>query len=211
MTLRPLRVGLVDDQTLVREGLRRLLEYSPEVKVVLEAQDGLQALEQIRSTPLDVLLLDVRMPGMDGIGVLRALGSENRLPPTLMLTTFNDDTALSSSLQAGARGFILKDVTFVQLLADVKTVADGGSVIRALSQVHPLRGGAAGFSGAIDLTEREIEVLRLMANGFSNRELAGMTGLKEGTIKNHISSILLKLGVRDRTRAVLLALEQRLI
>lgn len=210
----PLRVGLVDDQTLVREGLRRLLEYSPEVRVVMEAQDGLEALERVRATAVDVLLLDVRMPRLDGIGVLTALQAEGRLPPTLMLTTFNDDDALLRSMRAGARGFILKDVTFQQLLDDVHTIAAGGTVIRALSQAHPLRGetGAADETrGALELTDRELELLRLMAGGYSNRELADMTGLKEGTVKNYISSILLKLGARDRTRAVLLALEMHLI
>ncbi|WP_161884164.1 response regulator [Deinococcus alpinitundrae] len=211
MNAAPLRVGLVDDQTLVREGLCRLLDYAPDVAVVLEAGDGGEALELIRHTPLDVLLLDVRMPTLDGIGVLSALKAEDRLPPTLMLTTFNDDVALWQSLRAGARGFILKDVTFAQLLTDVREVARGGTVIRALSQVHPLRSGEAAMPVPSDLTERERELLQLMVGGYSNRELADLTGLKEGTVKNYLSSILIKLGARDRTRAVLLALELRLI
>jgi len=206
-----LRIGLVDDQTLVREGLRRLLEHAPELQVVLEAGDGQQALELLRVTPVDVLLLDVRMPHLDGPQLLQQLGSEGLLPPTLMLTTFNDDAALARSLRAGARGFILKDVSFAQLLADILSVASGDVVVRALSQHHSLRSGSPSEKEAPDLTERELQLLRLMASGYSNRELAELTGLKEGTVKNYISSILLKLDARDRTRAVLLALELRLI
>jgi len=207
----PLRIGLVDDQTLVREGLRRLLEHAPDLQVVLEAGDGQQALELLRVTPVDVLLLDVRMPHLDGPQLLQQLSSEGLLPPTLMLTTFNDDVALAQSLRAGARGFILKDVSFAQLLADILSVASGDVVVRALSQHHSLRSDSPPEKEAPDLTERELQLLRLMAGGYSNRELAELTGLKEGTVKNYISSILLKLDARDRTRAVLLALELRLI
>lgn len=207
----PLKIGLVDDQTLVREGLRRLLEHAPDLQVVLEAGDGQQALEQLRVTPVDVLLLDVRMPRLDGPQLLQQLSNEGLLPPTLMLTTFNDDAALARSLRAGARGFILKDVSFAQLLADILSVASGDMVVRALSQHHSLRGDEFPEKEMPDLTERELQLLRLMAGGYSNRELAELTGLKEGTVKNYISSILLKLNARDRTRAVLLALELRLI
>lgn len=207
----PIRVGLVDDQALVREGLRRLLEYAPGVQVVLEAQGGVEAVELLGSTTVDVLLLDVRMPVLDGVGVLTALCAQGCLPPTLMLTTFNDDDALWRCLRAGARGFILKDVTFKQLLLDVETIAAGGTVVRALSQVHPLRGEMTQGEEAPGLTERERELLRLMAGGYSNRELADLMNLREGTVKNYISSILLKLRARDRTRAVLMALEQGLI
>lgn len=206
-----LKVGLVDDQMLVREGLRRLLEYSPDVEVVLEASHAEEALVLLRQIPVDVLLLDVRMPGMGGIGLLEALRTEGLQPPTLMLTTFNDDEALWRSVRAGARGFILKDMSLDQLLLDLQTVATGGTVIRAVSQSHPLRGASPSETPELELTSRELELLRLLAGGYSNRELAELTGLKEGTVKNYVSSILLKLGARDRTRAVLLALETRLI
>ena len=211
MTGPVLKVGLVDDQMLVREGLRRLLEYSPDVEVVLEASHAEEALVLLRRVAVDVLLLDVRMPGLGGIGLLEALRTEGVQPPTLMLTTFNDDEALWRSVRAGARGFILKDMSLDQLLLDLRTVATGGTVIRAVSQSHPLRGEAPSEASELALTSRELELLRLLAGGYSNRELAELTGLKEGTVKNYVSSILLKLGARDRTRAVLLALEMCLI
>lgn len=204
-----IRLALADDQTLVRQGLRRLLEFAPDVEVVAEAADGEAALTMVSRSRPDVLLLDVRMPGLDGVQVLETLRARQELPPTLMLTTFNDDVALLRSLKAGARGFVLKDVSLDQLLEDIRRVLAGGTVVRALSQDHPLRGDAQ--AEPCDLTEREVEVLRLMAGGYSNKELAQVLGLREGTVKNHVSTILLKLGARDRTRAVLLALERRLI
>lgn len=212
MTTPVLRVGLVDDQALVREGLRRLLDFAPEVDVVLEAQGGHEALALLQQVPVDVLLLDVRMPDLDGVGVLRTLRRERRLPPTLMLTTFNDEVAFTESLKIGARGFILKDISFTQLLADITTVASGGTVIRLFHHLSVAQAQVARTprSGS-DLTDREVEVLRLMAQGYSNRELGEVLQLKEGTVKNHVSSILLKLAVRDRTQAVLLALEEQLI
>lgn len=206
-----LRIALVDDQTLVREGLRRLLDHAPDMQVVLEAQDGLQAVTALKQSTVDVLLLDVRMLGLDGLGVLDALQKIGRLPPTVMLTTFNDDDVLLKSMRLGARGFVLKDISFRELLANIRTVAAGGTIVGALSQAHPQRGALEGETQAQDLTDRERELLRLMVGGYSNRELAELTGLKEGTVKNYVSSILLKLGARDRTRAVLLALEQHLI
>lgn len=211
MTAPAIRVGLVDDQALIREGLRQLLERAPNVLVVLEAPDGAQARTLLREVPVDVLLLDVRMPVMGGLDLLRVLAAEQALPPTLILTTFSDDEALLQAVQLGARGFVLKDVSFTQLLADVMTVAHGGMVLRPMTLTDAGSGGAAGHAVAADLSDREREVLRLLASGYSNRELATLTGLKEGTVKNYVSTILLKLGARDRTNAVLRALELGLI
>lgn len=211
MTFTPIRVGLVDDQALIREGLRQLLERAPNVQVVLEAPDGAQARALLREVHVDVLLLDVRMPVMGGLDLLRVLAAEQGLPPTLILTTFSDDEALLQAVQLGARGFVLKDVSFSQLLADVMTVAQGGMVLRPMTLTDASAGGAAGDAAAADLSDREREVLRLLASGYSNRELATLTGLKEGTVKNYVSTILLKLGARDRTNAVLRALELGLI
>lgn len=204
-----IRVVLVDDQTLVRQGLRRLLEFAPDIEVVGEAGDGEAAVRLIAEVRPDAVLLDVRLPGLNGVAVLEALRARGALPPTLMLTTFNDDEVMLRSLKAGARGFVLKDVSLEQLLADLRQVIAGGRVVRVLSHDHPSRGVADDTPS--DLTEREREVLRLMPGGYSNREIAEMLGIREGTVKNHVSTILLKLGARDRTRAVLLALEQRLI
>ena len=209
MTATPLRVGLVDDQALIREGLRQLLERAPHVRVVLEAADGVQARDLLRRTTVDVLLLDVRMPVMGGLELIRVLAREGTLPPTLILTTFTDDEALLQAVQLGARGFVLKDVSFAQLMADVMTVAQGGMVVRptTLTGMEP----PTDPPGGEELSDREREVLRLLASGYSNRELATLTGLKEGTVKNYVSTILLKLGARDRTNAVLKAIEQGLI
>lgn len=209
----PLKIGLVDDQTLVREGLRKLLDYAPEVEVVVEADSGQRALDLLETVTVDVLLLDVRMPGVDGVSVVERLQAIGRLPPTLMLTTYNDDEAMWRSLRAGARGFVLKDISLTQLLADIQQVASGGTVIRAS---RPLPVASAESEPTVlppvaGLTERERELLRLMVGGYSNRELALLTGLKEGTVKNYVSSILIKLGARDRTRAVFLALDQGLL
>lgn len=212
-----IRVCLADDQTLVRLGVRRLLELAPDVQVMAEASDGEEAVRVVQATRPDVLLLDVRMPRLDGPGVLEALNVAGCLPPTVMLTTFNDDEAVLRSMKAGARGFLLKDVSLEGLLASVRLVASGGSLIRPVVTDHVLQhlrqptSAPRADAEALGLTERERELLCLMSGGYSNRELADMLQLKEGTVKNHVSSILLKLGARDRTRAVLRALELGLL
>lgn len=207
-----IRVGLVDDQTLVRSGIRGLLELTGDIRVALEAADGAEALALLREARPDVLLLDVRMPGMSGMDVLRALREGGILPPTLLLTTFDDDEALLAGMGLGARGFLLKDISLERLADAIRRVAAGETLFRPGLTERVLDGlrGAAGFP-ALDLperlTSREVEVLALMAGGFNNREIAEALGPSEGTIKNHVSSILSKLGVRDRVRAVLRGLE----
>jgi DNA-binding NarL/FixJ family response regulator len=205
-----IRVALVDDQTLVRQGIRTLLELTPDIRVVAEAEDGEQAVAALTASAPDVALLDVRMPRLDGIGVLRALGP--RLPPTILLTTFDDDVVVLEAVRCGARGFLLKDVSLEQLADAVRAVAAGGTLIRPAVTERVLKGAPASATyDRLDdpepLTPRETEVLRLMAAGYSNREIAGALDSAEGTVKNQVSSILSKLGVRDRTRAVLRALE----
>lgn len=208
-----IRLALIDDQTLVRRGIRSLLELAGGVEVVAEASDGDQAILAIRQTRPDVALLDVRMPRKDGIDVLRELQQAGELPPTILLTTFDDDEALLAGIKAGARGYLLKDVSLEQLVSAIRTVHEGGSVIRPAITERVLRGldhierDFDSLSPPDPLTKRELEVLRLMAAGQSNREISAALGTSEGTIKNHASSILSKLGVRDRTRAVLRALE----
>lgn len=208
-----IRVALVDDQTLVRKGLRGLLETSDDMTVVAEASDGEEALQVVPATAPDVLLLDVRMPRLDGLGVLRRLGQDGRLPATILLTTFDDDEALLAGIRAGARGFLLKDVSLAQLTEAIRAVARGELLLRpavterVLLGLQRVRGGFDRAERPERLSHRELEVLRLVAGGFSNREIADALGASEGTIKNHASSILGKLGVRDRTRAVLRALE----
>lgn len=218
---RPVRVVIVDDQHLVREGIKALLALSPEVSVIGEADDGIAGLQVIERESPDIVLLDLRMPRMGGLEMLRVADSRGtRLPPVLVLTTFDDD-AIFEALRLGARGYLLKDVTLTQLVESITTIADGGRVIaptltaglidRLSSGTAPERSAAESSSLAPDLSERELEVLRLLAAGYSNREAAQALHLVEGTVKNHVSAILLKLGVRDRTRAVLRAIELGLI
>ena len=205
-----IRVLLVEDQTLVRQGIRELLGLSPGIEIVGEAADGVEALELLTRVPADVLLMDVRMPRLSGVDLLERLHVEKKpCPPTVLLTTFDDDEALLKGLRFGARGYLLKDVSVERLAEAIHAVAAGKTMIRpaiterverAVDQSPP-QFESADLPDA--LTKREIEVLRLMAGGFSNREIADSLQAGEGTIKNHISTILSKLGVRDRTRAVL--------
>lgn len=212
-----IRVCLVDDQTLVRQGVRSLLELSDDIRVVAEAGDGRQALDTIPEVNPDVVLMDMRMPVMSGLEALQALAARGQLPPTIILTTFDDDELVLAGLKAGARGFLLKDVSLEQLVDAIHTVAEGGSLVqpavteRLLSGMQTLRNDFASLNHPDPLTERETEILRLMSGGYSNREVAESLGVAEGTVKNHVSNILSKLGVRDRTRAVLKAFELKLI
>jgi DNA-binding NarL/FixJ family response regulator len=208
-----IRVVLVDDQTLVRRGIRSLLELSGDIGIVAEAGDGDEALAVIRRERPDAVLLDVRMPKRTGIEVLQEMQRAGDLPPTILLTTFDDDEALLDGVKAGARGYLLKDVSLEQLTDAIRTVAGGGTLIRPAVTERVLRGlehvrrDFESLDPPDPLTRRELEILRLMAGGYSNREIADALGTAEGTVKNHASSILSKLGVRDRTRAVLKALE----
>lgn len=209
-----IRVVLVDDQTLVRQGIRSLLELAGDIEIVAEAADGDEGVEMIRREQPHVVLLDVRMPRKGGLEVLRELQSSSSLPPTILLTTFDDDEALFEAVKAGAKGYLLKDVSLEQLTGAIRAVAGGGTVIRPAVTERVLRGlehvrrDFDALSPPDPLTKRELEILRLIAGGYSNREIAEALGTAEGTVKNHASSILSKLGVRDRTRAVLKALEQ---
>jgi DNA-binding NarL/FixJ family response regulator len=208
-----IRLVLVDDQTLVRHGIRGLLELTDDIEVVGEATDGGEALEVIPRCRPDVVLLDVRMPILSGPEVLARLGATAAPPSTILLTTFDDDEALISGMRAGARGFLLKDVSFETLTDAIRAVSRGESLIRPavteriLKGLEQLRPAFERMETPDPLTRREAEVLRLMAAGWSNREIAEALSTSEGTVKNHISSILSKLGVRDRTRAVLRGLE----
>jgi DNA-binding NarL/FixJ family response regulator len=209
----PVSVCLVDDQTLVRQGIRSLLELSDDIRIVGEAVDGVQAMEVIPQVKPDVVLLDMRMPGMSGLDVLNALAAIGNMPPTIILTTFDDDQLVLAGLKAGARGYLLKDVSLEQLVDAVKEVASGGSLVqpvvtqRLLTGLERMHNDFTSLDRPDPLTERETEILRLMAGGYSNKEIANSLGVAEGTVKNHVSNILSKLGVRDRTRAVLKAFE----
>lgn len=206
-------VLLADDHTLVRQGIRTLLGLTPDVRVVAEASDGDDALRLLREQRVDVALLDVRMPRRTGLDVLRELGAGDGIPPVILLTTFDEDAVVLDALRLGARGFLLKDVSLDQLAEAVRVVSGGGSLIHPAVTDRVRRGAqhaTPSFAASElpdPLTAREVEVLRLVAAGYSNREIATALGTAEGTVKNQTSSVLSKLGVRDRTRAVLKALE----
>ena len=200
-----IRVFIADDQLLVRQGIRTLLELDAEIAIAGEAEDGLETIARVREAAVDVLLLDIRMPGCSGIDVLRELSSADALPPTLVLTTFDDAHAVLDAIRAGARGFLLKDISYQQLMSAIRAIASGQTVFQPAITQRLLRAAtpiAESDPPAGELTARELEVVRLMAGGYSNKEIAHALGTAEGTIKNHVSSILAKFGVRDRTRAV---------
>jgi len=210
-----IRVFIADDQLLVRQGIRRLLELDQELEIVGEAEDGAETIERVPAARPDVLLLDIRMPRKSGVDVLRELSGVRALPATLILTTFDDAEVVLEAIRAGARGFMLKDVSYEQLISAIRAVASGETVFQPAITQRLLRAkdtiAADGLGPAEELTERERQVVRLMAGGYSNKEIAHALGTAEGTIKNHVSSILIKLGARDRTRAVLKALESGLL
>jgi DNA-binding NarL/FixJ family response regulator len=209
-----IRVFIADDQLLIRQGIRTLLEMDAEIVIAGEAEDGAETIERVPVSEVDVLLLDVRMPKKNGVDVLRDLSAANALPPTLVLTTFDDTTVVLDAIRSGARGFLLKDISYQQLMSAIRAIAAGGTVFQPAITQRLLRAAGTPAPDAMpleELTARELEVVRLMAGGYSNKEIAHALGTAEGTIKNQVSSILSKFGVRDRTRAVLKALEARLL
>ncbi|HVT45181.1 MAG TPA: response regulator transcription factor [Thermoanaerobaculia bacterium] len=215
-----IRICIVEDQTIVRQGLRTLLDLAGDLEVVAEASDGEEAIAIVEQAKPDVLLLDLRMPKLDGVGVLRTLRERSSQPPTLILTTFDDDSMLFDAVRAGAKGWLLKDVSLERLTGAIRTLASGGSciepviterIVRALENVDLRFDDGGEPPPAEPLTTREKTILRLLAGGYSNREISELLGIADGTVKNHISSLLSKLGVRDRTRAVLKAIDLGLI
>ena len=211
------RVAIVDDQTLVRQGIRSLLGLSPDIEVVAEGADGDEALTIVAGGGVDVLLLDLRMPRRDGIATLEAMRERGDAVPVLVLTTFDDDELVLGALRAGARGYLLKDVTLDQLVGAVRTLADGGTLLQPGLTDRLLRAATSrpthvtGIDRPEPLTARELDVLGLVAAGYSNNEIASALHLAAGTVKNHVTAVLTKLGVRDRTRAVLRALDLGLL
>ncbi|MCU0247646.1 MAG: response regulator transcription factor [Bryobacter sp.] len=212
-----IRLFLVEDEALVRIGLRELLTLEPDFQVAGDAASGAEAIERIPAATPDVILMDVRMPGLSGPQTIQALRAQGCGIPVILITTFDHEESLIAGLRAGAQGYLRKDVSLDQLKSAIQEVLAGKTVLRpAITenlQSRLRREGAQFESSEMPdpLTGREVEVLRLMAAGFSNREVAELLGNTEGTIKSHASSILSKLGVRDRTRAVLKALELGII
>ncbi len=208
-----IRVMLVEDQTLVRRGISGLLALTPDIEVIAEAEDGAQAIEMIPQVMPDIVLLDVRLPKFSGLEVLTRLRELGKLPPTILLTTFDDDEVLLRGIRSGARGFLLKDVSVERLAEAIRQVAGGATLIRPAvterveGRIKQLNPSFDSLEAPDHLTRRETEVLRMMAGGYSNREIGESLNLSEGVIKNHVSNVLSKFGVRDRTRAVLKGIE----
>jgi DNA-binding NarL/FixJ family response regulator len=218
----PIRVVLVDDQQMVRAGFRMVIDSQPDLTVVGEAGDGAAAVELLRGTPADVVLMDIRMPGTDGIEATRQVTTLPEAPRVVVLTTFDLDEYVVAAIGAGASGFLLKDAPPEEMLAAVRTVHAGDSVIaasstrRLLQHVAPMLRGAAPSSGAddralTDLTPREREVLVQMALGASNTEIAELFVVSEATVKTHVGRVLAKTGSRDRVQAVVLAYRTGLV
>ncbi|MGN7727085.1 response regulator [Luteimonas sp. 22616] len=208
----PLRVALADDQALVRAGLRALLENLG-IVVAFEVDDGGALLAQVARTPVDAILSDIRMPGMDGIAMLHKLRERGDATPVLLLTTFDDDDLPLRAAEAGAQGFLLKDAAPEDLREAIIRVAAGDSLLQPVS-TDPVRARFRFRDDASPVdtfSEREVAILRLLAGGYSNKEIARSLFLAEGTVKNYVSVILDKLGTRDRTRAVLKAITLRVI
>ena len=212
----PIKVLLVEDQQLVREGLKGLLALSPEIQLVGEAADGAEALEllsQPQALLPDVLLSDMRMPRLDGLGLIRALAARALNIPVLLLTTFDDAAAFDEAVRAGARGFLLKAISPETLVQALRDVAAGGTALRPGLTERMGRVAAKlerGFEATPEpdpLSPKELQVLRLVASGRSNTEIAALLGNSEGVIKNHCSAVFSKMGVRDRTQAVLRAID----
>jgi DNA-binding NarL/FixJ family response regulator len=222
-----IKVLLVDDQTLIRQGIRLLLEIEPDIQVVGQAADGRAALEQVEALHPDVVLMDVRMPVMDGVAATRTLSARHPEVKVIILTTFEDDETVFEGLKAGARGYLLKDISSEEMALAVRKVAAGEALIQSrltrkvLAEFSRLaaatehqastKTGPGAQALPVALTERELEVLQVLARGLSNREIADLLVITEGTVKNHVSSLIDKMGVRDRTQAVLKAQELGLI
>lgn len=199
-----MRIALADDQALVRHGLKALLETLGGIDVVVEADNGDSLLEALASNEVDAVLADIRMPRRSGVGVLKALRERGDLVPVILLTTFDDPHALKEAINAGAAGYLLKD-TQPETLKQVLEAAIRGQRIFQPGPALPAGSQAADLPAA-SLTEREEAILRLVAGGYSNKEVARTLGIAAGTVKNHVSDLLRKLDARDRTHAVLKAL-----
>ena len=211
------RVLIADDQALVRAGFRRLIDSEPGIEVVAESGDGLEAIDAACRTRTDVVLMDIRMPRLDGLEATRRLLARRPGTRVLILTTFDLDEYVFDALRAGASGFLLKDSPPEQLIAAIHVVAGGEallapSITRRLIEEFARRPAARDRPAALDeLTARELEVLRLLARGLSNAEIAAELILGEATVKTHVANVLMKLGLRDRVQAVVLAYESGLV
>lgn len=215
----PIRILIVDDQRILREGLRTLLSLEGDLEVVAEAEDGQAALEQYAALRPDVVLMDIRMPRLDGVEATRRLLQRWPDARVIILTTFDDDQYVFEGLRAGALGYLLKDLSGEELARAIRTVAHGGALIepsiarKVFAEFARLAPAARDVNEGLPepLSEREIEVLKLIAAGLSNREIAQRLFLAEGTVKNYVTNVLGKIGAHDRTQAALRGRELGLI
>ncbi|MCZ8528934.1 response regulator [Alteromonas sp. PRIM-21] len=211
------RLILVEDQMLVREGIKSLLGLDDSVEVVGEYENGQQLIDSENASNCDVILMDIRMPKLSGIDTLLALSDKGVNTPVLMLTTFDDHELVNGAMRAGAKGYLLKDVSLETLVDTITQIKNGKTLIqpavteKVLQGLKGLNVEFESFENPEPLSEREVDILRLVAAGYSNKEIADAMFKSTGTIKNQVSSIMAKLGVRDRTRAVLKALEQGIL
>jgi DNA-binding NarL/FixJ family response regulator len=210
-----IRIGVVEDQTLVRDGLERLLMLTPDIRVTVNASDGHEGARLLESGEIDVLLLDLRMPESNGVELLREANRMGSKIPCIVLTTFDDDDDILQCIRLGAKGILRKDVTLETLSNAIREVHAGGTLhMPSLTQrivnrlQTKIQRSPRSFTVTEKLTERELQILRLMFTGLSNGEIGYALHVSEGTVKNHVSSILGKLGARDRIRAVLRAVEE---
>lgn len=214
-----IRIAVIDDQTLVRQGIVSLLSLAADLSVVAQAANGAGIVELVQQHQVDVVLMDIQMPQVSGIDALHLLNQAEQKVPVIILTTFDDNDRVLQAMQAGARGYLLKDVALELLVDAIHTVHRGGSLLQPAITDKIL---ASFLQRKTDeptteelyaeaLSAKELEILRLLATGFSNREIAAAVFKSEGTVKNQVSAILGKLGVRDRTKAVLRAIDLGLL
>lgn len=214
-----IRIAVIDDQTLVRQGIVSLLSLAADLSVVAQAANGAGIVELVQQHQVDVVLMDIQMPQVSGIDALHLLNQAEQKVPVIILTTFDDNDRVLQAMQAGARGYLLKDVALELLVDAIHTVHRGGSLLQPAITDKIL---ASFLQRKTDepttedlyaeaLSAKELEILRLLATGFSNREIAAAVFKSEGTVKNQVSAILGKLGVRDRTKAVLKAIDLGLL
>lgn len=207
------RIALADDQALIREGLKAVINELPGLEVVVEAGSGEPLLAALAQQPVDLVVSDIRMPGMDGIALCRQLTQRESAPPVLLLTTFDDSALMLAAVEAGAQGFALKDISPDDLAELIDAIVRGEGRLQPVStsgvaERYPYRDDSPPVE---DFSSREVEILRLIAGGYSNREIGRTVHLAEGTVKNYVSTILDKLNTRDRTRAVLKAITLQII
>jgi DNA-binding NarL/FixJ family response regulator len=206
-----IRIVLADDHPVVREGLAAVLETQPDFEIVGQANDGAEAVDMVSALKPDVVLLDLQMPQLDGVQALRAMRAEQRDLKALVFTAFDTDERIIGAVQAGAQGYLLKGAPRDELFNAIRVVARGGSTLQPVVAAKLLERMSTPVGAAEPLTEREQEVLGLMASGLQNKEIALKLGIRERTVKFHVSAILTKLGAGNRTEAVHVARQRGLV